>query len=74
MSAGAGGGASVARVSTQFDVNALPQFVGHGRFVATGSLNFVVKQEQVHCRKKNQTIRSILRETIKQRRHFAFYF
>ncbi len=60
MSAGAGGGASVARVSTQFDVDAFPQFVGHSRFVATGSLHFVVEQEQVHC--QNQTTRSISHE------------
>ena len=43
MSPSAGGGARVARVSTQLDVNALPALLGRCRIVATGTLNFDVK-------------------------------
>ena len=48
MSTGTGGGARVAGMSAQLDVDALPLFVGHGRFVTSGPLHFGVKQEQIH--------------------------
>ena len=48
VSAGAGGGAGVGRMAAQFDVNGLPQFVGHGRFVAARSLHFGEEHEQIH--------------------------
>jgi len=47
VSAGAGGGAGVGRMAAQFDVNGLPQFVGHGRFVAARSLHFGEEHEQI---------------------------
>ena len=48
MSTGTGGGARVAGMSAQLNVDALPLFVGHGRFVTSGPLHFGVKQEQIH--------------------------
>ena len=58
VSSSASGGARVARMSTQLDVNTLPEFVGYCGLVATGTLNFDVKQEQVHCNKVNQLMKT----------------
>ena len=49
MSTGACSGAGITRMATKFNVNGLPQLVCHGRLIAAGSLDFEVKQKQVHC-------------------------
>ena len=54
MAPGARGGARVARVAAQFNVDGLPQFVGHGRLVAARPLHFGVEHEQVHYKKEKK--------------------
>ena len=49
---GAGGGASVGRMPSQFDVDALPEFIADGRLVASGALHFGEEHEQIHWKKK----------------------
>jgi hypothetical protein len=45
VTSGASGGAGIAGMSAQLDVNPFPLFIGHGCFIAARALNFCVKQE-----------------------------
>ena len=47
MAASASSGARVGRMSAQFNVDALPLLVGHGRLIAAGPLDFGVKEKEV---------------------------